>query len=409
MMDVLGLGFQLILARSEELKVGDPLAVHCGKYVAGLRLDLSSFENYLGVYRAAVEVSAKAHSNAHQEVNRDGMAAYHTEPPGDQLYNGNRYTTHLVEVEGVLRRFGFRPTQSRDARILKIAARLHDTPEDTPISSEEILYWFGAEILGPVEAVKKIKPGAGLTPERAKLLTYLKVRSHRLGTPLKLADRIANVERGIRSGQILQKYIDDYDLFRELLYVSGEYETMWAYLDFLIQNKRFPGSNDYWSQRLEGLKYEVRDRLDGSVEALAGVKVSSEARPISVVMADQSASLEIRDIHFMHSFVDELMGNQKYSVVETAHDLRQEELSVETIAPLEVWQDERGKIWTLDGRRLAAIFLAGNIKSVPVVWISQERLVQALVPFNPWRNGESVQILLDDGRVIVPKRAEDSR
>ena len=136
-----------------------------------------------------------------------------------QLYAGHPYEFHLERVEEVLTRFN-------QPEHLKVAAWLHDVVEDTPTTLAEIEAEFGSNIAGIVSAVTKLGD---------KCATIMNVLSHPDGVLLKLADRIANVEQGIRQGGILPKYKKDYPLFRSLLKQPGIGDAMWNHLDSLLK------------------------------------------------------------------------------------------------------------------------------------------------------------------------------
>lgn len=403
-MKILGafLGLSLSSGLLWASSVGLPLAQYCERYVLGLEVDYSSFDNFLKLYRAAVAVSAKAHSNAEQLVGADGQASYRVYPEMDQRYGGDRYTVHLIEVESVLRRFAFRSRDSVDARILKIAARLHDTAEDTPLQLDILAKWFGDDVAALLFAVKKAEPAEAADADALKKLTIERVLSHRLGTTLKLADRIANVEKGLRSGGILPKYLRDHSLFRETLYRSGENEEMWSYLDALIEKQAFPAGREYWSSRLEGLSYVMAAGLEGPRYTEAELSAAKDPLPtFGADDRDRPVRLQISEIHFMQRYGQENMGHRKYSLIETAQDLATGELPFESLPPLEVWRDDQGRVWALDNRRLAAAVLSGIDAELPVQWVDEAKIRADSFKFEPWRGGTAIQIILEDGRVLI--------
>lgn len=58
-------------------------------------------------------------------------------------------------------------------------------------------------------------------------------------------------------------------------------------------------------------------------------------------------------------------------------------------APIRVWRDEAGNIWTLDHRRLAAYRLADQ-RSVPVQWASHETVQREAWKFTTEVEGRSI-------------------
>lgn len=141
-----------------------------------------------------------------------------------QLYSSLPYTHHLAAVENVLRRFGV------SDETLLTAAWLHDVVEDTNTSLTEVEEMFGSKVAQLVHAVTNEN---GSNRKTRNLLTYPKIRA--IGTDaikLKLADRIANVEAG---GNLFKMYKKEYGDFRQALFIEGQNEEMWHYLDMLLK------------------------------------------------------------------------------------------------------------------------------------------------------------------------------
>ena len=155
---------------------------------------------------------------------------------GQTYAGGLPYTHHLANVEGVLRRFGFKsikrddglPFEGEDHALLT-SSWLHDVCEDCGVKRKEIAELFGERVAELVWAVTN-EPGDNRKVRAA--LTYPKIRSVKGATTLKLADRIANVEQG---GNLVGMYRKEYEDFRRALYTPGENEAMWAHLDGLLK------------------------------------------------------------------------------------------------------------------------------------------------------------------------------
>jgi hypothetical protein len=376
-----------------------PIAAYCQRYLEGIAPDVSDFRNSVRLYQASVQVSAKGHSNAEQPPLVDGVTTYAVYPDSDQLYGGDRYTVHLIEVEAVLRRFGYSFSTPR-GRALRIASRLHDLDEDTRIKLLLLQRWFGAEIAGLVKSVTKIETA---DPAESKRMTIENVLTHPDGVILKLADRIANVEKGIRERGILKKYLKDHVLFRSILYKPGQADAMWAHLDQLIKDQAFPSGVTYWDLRLKGLDYELKPQLEGELYRHESLRNPKMQLP-HFAPAPQEAPrvLNIGELHFMQRYSTEQMDNRKFSVVETAHALKDGDIDISFFPPIEVWRDSTGKVWSLDHRRLAAYRLSGLVKNVPVKWVDEAKVRADAFKFEPYQDGRTIQILLEDGRVILP-------
>lgn len=138
---------------------------------------------------------------------------------GPQLYGKAPYVVHLDDVHALVVEHGGSPEE-------RIAAYLHDVPEDTTVTREAIEAKFGAEVSGLVAAVTKLTG----EPMRAY---YGKIRAHGpRATRIKLCDRLANVREARAWGRekYLEKYKRERALFEEVLRVPGEHEELWAKL-----------------------------------------------------------------------------------------------------------------------------------------------------------------------------------
>jgi (p)ppGpp synthase/HD superfamily hydrolase len=138
---------------------------------------------------------------------------------GGQTYGGQLYWVHLAAVRNVLIEYGFTGP-------IVTAAWLHDTLEDTSTTPEEISRAFGADVLAYVWAVT----GEGRTRKDRNASVYQKLRANVSAVPLKLADRIANVEASKDDPKHLALYRSEHPGFREALGGLGPPE-MWERLE----------------------------------------------------------------------------------------------------------------------------------------------------------------------------------
>ena len=145
--------------------------------------------------------------------------AFAIERHGDQRYGGEPYEVHLTEAAAVLARFGV------DDADLAVAVWLHDVVEDTDTTLDEVEARFGLRVRDLVGAVT-VEPGD--TRAESFAATYPKLRGVPGAVTLKLADRIANVERG---GPKRAMYLDEHARFRAALHEPGEADAMWEHLD----------------------------------------------------------------------------------------------------------------------------------------------------------------------------------
>lgn len=107
----------------------------------------------------------------------------------DKRKSGEPYITHPIAVAEILA--GFR--LDRDTII---AAILHDTVEDTEVTSEEITRLFGSTVASLVDGVTKLK-SSNHNKRQNKAATFHKILSATLDDPrvliIKLADRLHNM------------------------------------------------------------------------------------------------------------------------------------------------------------------------------------------------------------------------
>lgn len=146
---------------------------------------------------------------------------------GEQKYGTHPYSYHLNAVESVLIEF------DHISSVLRAAAWLHDTVEDTSTSQAEIDIEFPGYVALIVQAVTS-EPGRNRTERNIK--TYPKIAKMPEAIIVKLADRIANVRESIETqSDLLKMYAKEYPAFRDALYTENEdVKHMWRYLDILL-------------------------------------------------------------------------------------------------------------------------------------------------------------------------------
>ena len=142
---------------------------------------------------------------------------------GSQKYGHLPYWRHLQSVEEILADYGF-TSQSYQA-----AAWLHDVVEDTSVTIDDIYEHFGDEVSKLVWAVT----GVGHN-RKAKQASILKKLHHtKAACPLKLADRISNLEFAIENGNpdgVFAMYYKENDAFEKIVRKHVP-EEMWERLE----------------------------------------------------------------------------------------------------------------------------------------------------------------------------------
>jgi (p)ppGpp synthase/HD superfamily hydrolase len=127
------------------------------------------------------------------------------------LYGTLPYVYHLAHVEHVL------SVHSLAEDDYRIAAYLHDILEDTETTYEEIEERFGRTIARIVDACTD---GKGDNRRERKKAMYDKLARFPQAAPLKLADRIANVESCLfgENDELLGMYRKEHSEFRDHLW-----------------------------------------------------------------------------------------------------------------------------------------------------------------------------------------------
>lgn len=158
----------------------------------------------------------------------------------NQKYGTDPYKTHLLSVIEVLHRFGYKVEEHNfnpKIATLVVSAWLHDVLEDTVLTRSHIVYDFGEEV---AELVWRVTDEPGKSRKEKKQATYPKIKADPWAIVLKLADRIANVEAGLKMKNLGNKnlfnmYQKEYSDFRNNLYSADGPQELWLHLDSLLQ------------------------------------------------------------------------------------------------------------------------------------------------------------------------------
>lgn len=137
---------------------------------------------------------------------------------GEQMYGEKPYVAHLEAVRKVLADFGI-------GGHVAIAAWLHDVVEDTMTTKADIEKEFGPVVAEMVWTVT----GCGANRHARNDNMYDKMHVNSAALPLKLADRIANVESAqINNYQLLMMYRREHQTFTERLRpLRKDLDPMW--------------------------------------------------------------------------------------------------------------------------------------------------------------------------------------
>jgi guanosine-3',5'-bis(diphosphate) 3'-pyrophosphohydrolase len=158
---------------------------------------------------------------------------------GEQRYADEPYMRHLEEVVRVL--IGNGADSSIPAHLdVLCAAWLHDTLEDTGLESSQIEVDFGRNVL---EIVRAVTDQPGPNRHGRHLATYPRIAELEPAVCVKLADRIANIERSmLLAGAMLRKYLNEHAYFVATLERAPQWtltRTLWvAYRETIAKGQR---------------------------------------------------------------------------------------------------------------------------------------------------------------------------
>jgi (p)ppGpp synthase/HD superfamily hydrolase len=192
------------------------------------------------VYLAAVKLGTEAHAT--------------------RRYGDSPYTVHLAHVENTLTRFGF-----TDPYLLA-AAWLHDAVEDkTGVTLDDINIKAGLTVALLVEAVTD---GEGQNREDRKVESYRRMRGRAEAIPLKLADRIANVE----ACYLTRSENNFHDTWRNEMFTQEELNLIAEALDRWIKSGEYEtsqlfGENVFGAISQEELVRELAEKVAAAQKA----------------------------------------------------------------------------------------------------------------------------------------------
>lgn len=150
----------------------------------------------------------------------------------DQTYDEFGYDFHLNMVFTNTINYADNIEPEND-NIVQAAAWLHDILEDTDCSPDLLRKEFGETIFEIVFALTD--PKGGNCAER-KAAVYKKLQPQRLAVYVKLCDRLANVTHGFNTfnREKIDMYIKEHKAFRDALYIEGEYDSLWAAIERIL-------------------------------------------------------------------------------------------------------------------------------------------------------------------------------
>lgn len=148
---------------------------------------------------------------------------------GDQRYGDGPYSDHLDHVARVLRKFGHADRET------VAAGYLHDVLEDTALEFKDLSREFGERV---AELVNACTDGRGGSRKERKERPFRLIPRTPGSLPVKLADRIANVEAATGPASGLRgMYRKEQPEFERRLRGPSSCEPMWRHLASVLEAK----------------------------------------------------------------------------------------------------------------------------------------------------------------------------
>jgi (p)ppGpp synthase/HD superfamily hydrolase len=147
---------------------------------------------------------------------------------GEQMYGNVPYSVHLTYVVMIAMKFIHNIRPEFQEKAIQ-ACWLHDTVEDAGVTYNDIHKVFGEFVAEVVFAVSNEK---GKNRKERNEKTLPGIAKNRTAVFVKLCDKIANTLYSKNSSSSMHaKYSSEFEHFKNVLYVKGEYEDMWEYLE----------------------------------------------------------------------------------------------------------------------------------------------------------------------------------
>lgn len=113
------------------------------------------------------------------------------------------------------------------------------------------------------------------------------------------------------------------------------------------------------------------------------------------------SDIYIADIRFMQDSASGVFQDNKRDIIELARQIQKDPASIEKLPKIEVWQDEQGRIWTINHRRLIAMILSGIVLKIPVIFADEATVQKNRHEFTTTTNGKTINIWLTDQLGLV--------
>src|SRR5438270_11856743 len=263
------------------------------------------------------ELVAKAYERA---------AAAHT---GQQRLTGEDYVNHPLEVAAILAELKL------DAPTI-VAALLHDTVEDTPLTAQELGAEFGPEVARLVDGVTKLgrislRSEQQVQAENIRKMLLAMAEDIRV-VLIKLADRLHNMRTIDPLPEVKRRKIsrETLDIYAPLAHRLGIWQVKWELEDLAFRNLE-PDAYEDVAKRIarkrherEQLVTDLRDILANELDKV-GIKADITGRPKHIysvwqkMARDNKDFTEIYDLSAIRVLVDSV--RDCYGVLGVVHSL----------------------------------------------------------------------------------------
>lgn len=145
-----------------------------------------------------------------------------------------------------------------------------------------------------------------------------------------------------------------------------------------------------WSPK----KREVVKRF--AIEKLSMTKLADKIPEFDKTQKLGKTTVDIKDIRWSQMAANNVSQDGKYTVINNAKSLRDGTLQLTKLPTIRVWRDTKGRIWTLDHRRLAAIKLSGVVRKLEVEFIDEATVLAQRFKFSNRNEGKTMFVFLNE-------------
>ncbi len=267
--------------------------------------DVQALEQRLGAYLVPAQIARV------REAYLTGARAH----AGQKRKSGEPYITHPVAVAGILAELGM------DAETI-VAAILHDTLEDTPLSRAEIETTFGASVAELVDGVTKLDKLRFRSEQEAAAESFRKMllamaRDLRV-ILIKLADRLHNMRTLAAMAPEARRRIarETLEVYAPIAQRLGMNRTRVELQDLGFRTL-YPDRHRIISARIKSLFGNRREAM-GKIEAALSARLAQENIPHRVVSRVKSPYSIYAKMRAEHKTFAQVMDVYGFRVVTTA-------------------------------------------------------------------------------------------